>query len=478
MKIKHKIIPIALLALSLTTACSDDKEDVGVKIDPPTNGFTFKPAPGGSIMHYTLPDNDQITGVSVSYVDEYGRTVRCSGSATCDSVELVGFNNAQDKVDAQVEYIMRDQSKSAPIDVTFSTLNSAPVEFLNSVNALSNWGGFSLSFKNDAEAKGMVHVFYLGIDPLSQKADTILMNSFYLEKDTVVQYKNYRMQQNVGDKVTIVVRTEDFRGNMVGEKSWNDVPLLEEKLINWGTDFDFFCDRIVTDEIGKTGIQYLFDGDKTGVSQTKEENFINVMYSALCTFIAGPNAFGDDAAPWYVDLKRNRVVANIKMYAMQDWWDYQTSHYIDNRGYYCDAGYYVSDWWERRTPCEVTVYALKDNGTTPTSYEDFNPDDDNWVKLGYYYQSPSLSYKDRYCPHVSSAGGNDSYYTFADMQNAVPEYLEVVCPAAEQGEGYRYLKIVINDTFALSANTNGNDSPENKQKYVIVQEMEINTAKD
>lgn len=473
-----KIFCSVLLSGLMFAACSDNNEDQGVKIDPPANGFTFKAAPGGAVMHYTLPENDQISGVSVTYLDEYGRQVRCGGSATCDSVELVGFNHAQEKVDAQVEYIMRDQSKSAPIDVTFSTLDSAPVEFLNSVQAISNWGGFSISFKNNAESKGMVHVFYLGIDPLSQKADTILKESFYLEQEEEMQVKNYRMQQDVGNNVTVVVRAEDFRGNMVGEKSWNDVPLLEEQLLNWGTDFEFYCDRIITDEVGKTGIQYLFDGDKTGVSQTYKENFINSMTSALCTFIAGPNAYGDDSAPWYVDLKSNRVVASLKMYAMLYWWNYTDYHYVDVYGYYSDASYYVSRAWEKRTPCEVTVYGLKDNGSSPTAYEDFNADDANWVEIGKFEQSSTIDIKSRYCPHVKGLGSAKSYSTYEEMQNADPEYLEIDFPAAGQDTGYRYLKIIINNTFALSADNYGNDGPLNKQKYVLVQEMEINTAKD
>lgn len=477
---KHlNILFIYLITLSLLSACNDKDENEGVKIDPPVNGFSFKPAPGGAVMHYTLPDNDQITGIQVVYNDENGKLVRCTGSATNDSVSLVGFNHAQDKVEAQAFYIMRDQSMSAPIDIQFSTLNSASVEFLNSVNVISNWNGFSIQFKNNAESKGMVHVFYLGIDPLSHQADTILMNSFYLEKEDALQTKNYRMEQNVGNAVNVVVRAEDFRGNMVGEKAWKEIPLLEEEKITWKTDYDFYCDNIVTDEVGKTGIEYLFDGDLTGISQTKKENYFEdyKRYSKLCTFIAGPDAFGDNAHPWYIDLKSNHVMANIKMYAMLSWWDAKSSHMVDVRGELCDAGYYISDYWENRTPCEVTIYGMKDNSKHPSSYSELNSMEGEWVEIGTFYQSPTQTPKYRYCPNVANGDGTGGFNYMADMEAASPEFLEVVVPAAEQNGGYRFLKIVINDTFRLSATWAGSQQINNNNKYVICQELEVYTAK-
>lgn len=465
----------------LLTSCSDNNDD-GVRIDPPADGFTFKPTPGGALMHYSIPDNDQITGLQVTYRDENGQNVRCTGSATSDSLQLIGFNHAQTDVEAQVRYIMRDQSKSAPIGVTFSTLNSAPVEFLNSVDVTANWKGFSLKFENNAESKGMVHVFYLGVDPLSNQPDTILMNSFYLEKGNEVQIKNYRMQQNVGDKVNVVVRAEDFLGNMVGEKTWNDIALLEEQKATWNNDYSFFCDNIITDGVSKTGLDYLFDGDLTGVSQTQKENFYDIpynRYSKLCTFVAGPDAYGDGTHPWYVDMKSDHVMANVRLYAMLKWANYATGQMVDLWGSAPGnvAGYYISTYWENKTPCDVTLYGMKDNGKSPASFNDLNTMDGEWVKIGTFSQDADEAPKNRYCPDVGNINMTGGFGSYEEMRAAAPEFLEVSVPAAGQGSGYRYLKIVINNTFSLSGTWGSDPQVNNRNKYVVCQELEIYTSK-
>lgn len=475
----YKIIASLMLAVATLAACSSDNDDARIRIDAPANGFTFTPYAGGAVMHYVLPENDQITGITVTYNDEYGRKVRCSGSATCDSVQLVGFNHATENVSAQVAYIMRDQSESEPFNVTFNTKNSAPVEFLNTVNAVSNWSGFSLTFTNNAESKGMVHVFYLGVDPLSQKADTILKESFYLEQEEDVQVKNYRMQQDVGNNVTVVVRAEDFRGNMVGEKSWNNVPLLEESLSKWNTDFKFYCDNVVVDDIGKVGTEYLFDGDLTGISQTKKENLITSTTTALCTFIAGPDAEGDNAHPMYFDMQKNRILANLRIYAMLHWYDYKRGYLSpDLMGEYYTAGSYLYYYNDNETPCDVTVYGMKDNGASVSSYDDMNNLSGEWEEIGSYYESPSSSYKTRWCPEVASGQRYSySYVTTEDFEKAEPEYMEIVIPASTQGEGYRYIKVVINDTYN-SSDYYGLAQYENAFHFVNMQEMEIRVAKD
>lgn len=476
-----KILFPIIAAVMFFTSCSDNN-DGGVKIDPPVNGFTFKPAPGGAIMHYVLPDNDQITGLQVSYIGEDGKGKLFTGSATSDSLQLVGFNHAQEKVTGYVSYIMRDQSKSEPIEVEFNTLDSAPVEFLNSVKVASNWNGFSISFDNDAETRGIVHVFYLGVDPLSNLPDTILMNSFYLEKSSDEQIKNYRMQQNVGDKVSVVVKAEDFSGNLVGQKSWNDVKMLEMEKASYGSDFQFYCDNIVTDDFSNVGLKYLFDGDLTGVSQTQKENYYDPPYSKnskFCTFLAGPDAFGEDAHPWYFDMKKDNVLANLRIYSMLSWWDYETYRSIDAEGDIPgnEAGFYITSYWENRTPCDVTLYGMKDNGQNPSSYEDLKNMSGEWVKIGSFYENPNTSPSSRYCPHAGNKDGSGQFTTMAALQAASPEFLEIVIPASEQGSGYRYLKLVINDTFKLSASWQSPANTYNNKKYVIAQELEINKAK-
>jgi hypothetical protein len=64
-----------LLILSGFVACKDDDEigfDVPVEFRKP---LEFRSIPGGAVMKYYLPDNDDVFGVRVRYTNAWGETL-------------------------------------------------------------------------------------------------------------------------------------------------------------------------------------------------------------------------------------------------------------------------------------------------------------------------------------------------------------------------------------------------------------------
>lgn len=153
-------ILLLLLIIGLW-ACDDDKEGF-VVADLPDNAFSFKPMTGGAIMHYILPEDPGIVGIRVRYKDEHGKDMLRAASSTCDSVKLVGFNEATSNIPAQVSFCYYDDRESQPFDVTFSTADSGPVTFIKNVEVLSNWGGFTLRYNNPPETTGYGSFVLLG----------------------------------------------------------------------------------------------------------------------------------------------------------------------------------------------------------------------------------------------------------------------------------------------------------------------------
>ena len=461
-------ILITLLLLLGFWNCSDNEAGI-VHIDlQPSEAFFFTPIPGGAIMHYNLPADPEIIGLEVRYNDALGQEMLRVGGTACDSLQLVGFNEKKESIPAQVILRFYDDRKSQPFNVTFSTEDSAPITFLKSAEVFANWEGFSLRFNNPANATGMAHVFYLGIDPVSQLPDTILVSSFLLEETDGNEIINYRMQQDIKDP-TIVVRAEDFRGYIVDEKVWPDVKsLMSEKLSP--NNFTFFCDRVIEHTNHKLGVQYLFDGDKKGEILALEEN-----RGKACSFIAGPNSAGEDAAPMYMDLKQNRVLGSVRLYAM-----YSYEYF----------GYYGS--WEdpyeegginlcygdnsNNLPCEVTIYGLKDDEQAQSTFETMNSKD-GWVKLGTFKQDKNLPNKERW-PYAT----RNTYprRTFSQVQVLPDVFMEVIIPAIEQGDGYRYVKMVINEVLLNPTLPpgQGNINNHNPYNYVQFHELEIYTEKE
>lgn len=454
-----------LLLVACFWACNDD-ENGRIFADLSSEAFSFKPMAGGAVMHYILPDDPDVVGIYVRYQNAEGLDILRAGSCTSDSLLLTGFNEAKTNVPAQVSLCYVGDRESQPIDVMFSTEDSAPVAFLKNVEVSSNWGGFSLSFDNPDNATGMAHVFYLGIDPSTGKQDTIWLESFLLQETDGLETLNYEIQQDVVDPM-VIVRSEDFRGVMVGERTWEKVPTLVKTKLD-PSNFTFYCDNSIENDYDKLGVQYLFDGDLKGE--------LNWGTDGRCySFLAGPDAAGENAHPMYMDMGENRVTASIRLYDMYDCYDDGPSWRQWNgwTGHDYQVASVVYMYRMNEAPCEVTLYGLKDDGGAPKTYEDMATLE-GWVEIGTFKQDKALEKTQRWqsssCKFTGFGKKKD------EIQAADPVYLEVLVPAIGQGEGYRYLKMVINEVFDLTS-TMGRDY-ENTYKYVQFHELEIYTDKD
>ena len=74
------------------------------------------------------------------------------------------------------------------------------------------WGGFNVTYSAPETVDGTIHVFYVGVNPLTQQPDSILMGSYPITQggDTL----NFVPQQDM-DSFEVVVRTDDYDGHRV-----------------------------------------------------------------------------------------------------------------------------------------------------------------------------------------------------------------------------------------------------------------------
>ena len=159
-------------------------------------------------MHYTLPNNRDIFAMNVRYKDWQGNNVLKTCGYSGDSLLLDGFTRGQE-VAVNLSFVNHRNEESASLEYSFETLDSAPWAFFDDLEVSSSWNGFQVIYKSPTVVTGMAHIFYLGINPVTQKEDTILVNSFPLLQggDTL----NFILQQE-NLKNTVIVRTEDFKG--------------------------------------------------------------------------------------------------------------------------------------------------------------------------------------------------------------------------------------------------------------------------
>ena len=444
-----------LLALATLTACKDEEATSQPSIG--SEAFSFKPTDGGAIMHYQLPADNDLMGLNIRYKDFQGKEILRTASVYGDSLELVGFNQAQTNVPAEIRLVKRNGEESQPIAVSFSTEDSSPYSFFNNVKVQSGWNGFSILTDNPKTAKGMAHVFYLGKNPKTGEPDTILVNSFNITegKDTL----NFALKQK-SEVNTIIIRTEDFRGYMVREEAYPNIAAYNTDKLN-PSKFDFYCDKSVENDDEKFGKKYLFDGDTKGLTFFDD----NKNFAHYHMFLAGPGACG---TPMYIDMHKNIPTAKIKFYAMCN----NTGRGLgDGKGEHSTLfrQLFIVD----KYPCSVSVYAAKDDNGEASNW-----DVKKWELVSNFKQDPDIEPYYRWCQNTQGTGSKYGY-TKKEIEalDSIALDLNILCEG--QGDGYRYLKIVVNDVYNLNPDEGywaGNTL--NPAKYFCLQELEVYTKKE
>ena len=463
----------ALIGIGLF-ACNDDDE-IGFDVPTEFRDIQFEPLPGGALMRYYLPDESEIFGVQVRYKNAWGEERMKNGTYLSDTLLLDGFTEAQQGVPVEITFINRDMAESNPIQMTFDTEKSAAVAVFDSLTVNSFWGGFNVTYSAPEMVSGLIHIFYIGNNPLTNEPDSILMTSVPIVEggDTL----NFVLQQ-VMDSVDIVVRTDSYDGHRVKQRVVKGLPCLTMDTIT-PADFDFrFTGPILENEEFEFGEQYLFDGDKLGL-QRRANILANNRYK-YSTFVAGPAAFYDGDYPdenrFIVDLRTERVPAAVNLYAyiyLGGGYPYKNENYPLPSTVW--SGHYYT-----RLPAKIRLYGTNDDPeTTPLSEcahlftldENINGcfADDCWAALTDSEYSVA-NYK------VWGSGTSQGYLGVSDSEaeKAPPVVLNMLCNYT--GAKYRYLIFVVDDTF--NSDRYGEEYEENAAQYVTINELEVCVKKD
>ena len=456
MTLKFRMMKNAILLFLIfgLFACNSD-ENIG--FDVPVEfrkDLSFRPVPGGAVMNYYLPRNPEVAGIRVRYNDVRGMEMVLSGTYLSDSLLLLGFNEKRENVPALVTFFNDRGEESSPMEFTFDTEDSAPVSFFDNLKVNSFCGGFSMMYSSPEVVSGLVHVFYLGTNPLTQRPDTILvMTSPIVEGGDTL---NFVLKQT-SENNTVVVRTEDYRGYRVKQQIFEGLPALYMDTLKYG-DFDFkFTGKIIEREEYALGEKYLFDGDRKGEVFYRNKN-TNAKYK-YATFAAGPGAFGER---FIIDLRKEKVPAAVRLYAYLNYY----TVWPTTSG---SAPALLKELWNgayrTRLPCKVALYGTNENPETVNLSScvrlfrlDYNPNswESSWAKF-----TDDMNY--------GFVDGGKIISTIEDIAATDPVCLDMRCNYT--GDSYRYLIFVIEDTFNYPRW--GVLREENPLEYVTFNELEV-----
>lgn len=460
-----------IIAICSFVACNDDSE--GFTVDLPAGAFQFTPAMGGAVLRYKLPDDPDVVAINVRYKDAYGNDILKTGSNSTDLLTITGFNEKVSDVPAHVSFLKRNNEESKAIDVTFNTLDSAPICFINSAEVKSGWNGCSLEYDNPEGTTGMAHVFYLGVNPIDNQSDTIWIESFPLTEGKDIRY--YTPKQKRASH-TIIVRVEDYRGYIVKERVWEDIHAFNVEKLD-PSNFSLIYNNSMEIPEEKIGLQYLTDGDTKGTSW-----FLTQDLHQYYTFLSNKNGAGEDSEPMYIDLKKKRPVSEVRFYAYR---------YIGKTGFNSkpnpDWGrspigttykgpQYFRNYLMNKLPCSITIYGCRKDVNSS------NWDSMEWEAISTFEDDPDTEDSQRWTYRAVTCGGTTNAYRFATLsalEAADPIYKSMSVDIDKQEEGFRYLKIKFNGVYNMYPSNYERDDVTNKQnKYLTFQELEIYSDKD
>ncbi len=417
-----KKILLILFVSVLLFSCNDDKE-IRFDADLSSLAISFIPYEGGAYMNYTLPPNADIYGIQAKYKDWTGKEMLVKGTHANDQLILFGFSSAQDEVPVEIALIDHEGNLSESLNKSFSTLNSVPFGIFDELEVNPHWNGFRVSYPElTGNVEGFMHIYFVGINPQTQKMDTLPVSNLpILESGYDFLYTGIEKEKNL-QELTVVIKTEDNRGNEVRKEIYNKVPIAIAE--QFPSDQIGFEGSTVEDPVKKYSWTYLFDGDVKG-----EECFLAGYAFKYFSYKSEPGAeFDDEKNVITLDLQEQKEIAWLRLYT-----NIAAKIKREDNGML----WYMKFDYQFYHPSHVIVYGTNDKDAP----------EEEWIKFDEYKEFAEIERTQRWS---YPAYDEEKFFTIAEIdlfRDAEPNYLQFDCEIT--GDKYRYLKIKIKETFRV-----------------------------
>ncbi len=269
---------IFLLFIILPVCCllscqQEERGQIPLDSTPPgqVTSISVENVPGGAIISYVIPDDDDLLYVKVVYHLDDGRIMEQKASAYSTQLEIVGIGKSAPQT---VQLVTGDRSKneSKPLEVDIYPLDSPIYEILNSLQVENDFGGVSLRWDNPLKSDIIINIDTLNKDNQLINAETIYSNSM-VGKGSL---RGYRPEE-----IVFAISITDPWDNSTDTISGLYLPLYEEKLdrkkfsrwnppgIPYQQYSNWAIENIWDGLLGNTGIGYSWNTDqKMGNSWT------------------------------------------------------------------------------------------------------------------------------------------------------------------------------------------------------------------
>jgi len=219
----NRINLLALLPVLLMMACSElDRWQYPTDDMPPgqVSNVVVENIPGGAIISYTVPNDDDLLYVRVEYTMSDGTRVEQKSSAYTPKVLVEGLGRSQRQT---VQLICGDRSgnESAPYPVEIEPLDAPIYDIFETVQIAEDFGGVKITWDNPLKASVVITIYVL--DELNRFVET---QSVYSNSST----GKYNLRGFPPEEVTFGVSVRDRWKNITELTAGTYIPFFEEQL--------------------------------------------------------------------------------------------------------------------------------------------------------------------------------------------------------------------------------------------------------
>lgn len=178
-KMKKKIFFILALIAAILWSCEEEpRGQVPLDSTPPRQitNVSVENVPGGSIISYDIPSDEDLLYVKVTYRLDNGTVMEQKASAYSSKLEIVGIGKGKSQ---KVQLVTGDRSRneSVPIEIEIEPLDSPIYDILASLQVNNDFGGVTLQWSNPLQADIIINVDTLNEDNEFVTAEALYTSS-------------------------------------------------------------------------------------------------------------------------------------------------------------------------------------------------------------------------------------------------------------------------------------------------------------
>jgi hypothetical protein len=154
MNMKKSIYIVWLFALCMTGCMEEKRLEIVINTEPPkpVTDVQVVNIPGGAILKYQLPDDEDLLYVKAAYSYKEGHQAEARSSLYCDSIKIEGFGT-EDERTVELRAVDRSNNESVPVTVTIQPLESPVNTIGRTLELMPDFGGIHIYWKNPDRAE-------------------------------------------------------------------------------------------------------------------------------------------------------------------------------------------------------------------------------------------------------------------------------------------------------------------------------------